>query len=136
VGPSGAGVQLKLANQLLVAGNTALVAEAAALISSARIDPALALSVLSGGYGGSSMLTRNLVPMLTNDWPDEGASVGHLAEVLDLVGDSVAEHHVQTILEPAVRAVLRKAIAAGLSDLDMASIYRLYTANDGVLEPQ
>ena len=136
VGPSGAGVQLKLANQLLVAGNTALVAEAAALISSARIDPVLALSVLSGGYGGSSMLTRNLVPMLTNDWPDEGASVGHLAEVLDLVGDSVAEHHVQTILEPAVRAVLRKAIAAGLSDLDMASIYRLCTANDGVLDPQ
>jgi 3-hydroxyisobutyrate dehydrogenase-like beta-hydroxyacid dehydrogenase len=134
VGPSGAGVQLKLANQLLVAGNTVLVAEAAALMRSAQIDPALALSVLSGGYGGSAMLTRNLVPMLTNDWPDEGASVAHLAEVLDLVGESMAILHIPTILEPTVRTVLRQAIEAGLSDLDMASIYRLYNANEGQLD--
>jgi len=82
------------------------------------------------------MLTRNLVPMLTNDWPDEE----HLWDIL--LRSSISSEiqwpstTYKTILEPAVRAVLRKAIAAGLSDLDMASIYRLCTANDGVLDPQ
>jgi 3-hydroxyisobutyrate dehydrogenase len=127
VGPSGAGVQLKLVNQLLVAGNTALVAEAAALINAAQIDPALAAEVISGGYGASSMLTRNLVRMLTNDLLDEGGSVSHLAEVLDLIGDSMAEHNIPTILEPTVRAAFHEAVSAGLADLDMASIYRLYS---------
>jgi 3-hydroxyisobutyrate dehydrogenase-like beta-hydroxyacid dehydrogenase len=64
---------------------------------------------------------------LTNDLLDEGGSVSHLAEVLDLIGDSMAEHNIPTILEPTVRAAFHEAVSAGLADLDMASIYRLYS---------
>jgi 3-hydroxyisobutyrate dehydrogenase-like beta-hydroxyacid dehydrogenase len=126
VGPSGAGVQMKLANQLMVAGNTVLVAEAAALMQAANIDPEQALNILSGGYGASAMLTRNLLPMVEGDFLDEGTTVRALAEVLDLIGDSMSEHRIPTVVEPVVRRAFQQAISAGFSDMDMASVYGIY----------
>lgn len=70
VGPNGAGQCVKAANQLVVGGTYALVAEAILLMENLGADAAKGLDVLAGGLAGSrilelkreSMLARNFVP--------------------------------------------------------------------------
>ncbi|MFI6047860.1 NAD(P)-dependent oxidoreductase [Nocardia sp. NPDC051321] len=70
VGGSGAGQCVKAANQLVVGGTYALVAEAILLMENLGADAAKGLDVLAGGLAGSkilelkreTMLARNFVP--------------------------------------------------------------------------
>jgi 2-hydroxy-3-oxopropionate reductase len=56
VGPSGAGQTVKAANQLVVGGIYALVAEAIVLLEASGVDPGRGLDVLAGGLAGSRIL--------------------------------------------------------------------------------
>jgi 2-hydroxy-3-oxopropionate reductase len=68
VGPAGAGQTVKAANQLLVAGNIALVAEALVFLQAQGVDVDAAVEVLQGGLAGSAVLTRKAGPMLAGDF--------------------------------------------------------------------
>lgn len=56
VGPSGAGQTVKAANQLVVGGTYALVAEAIVLLEASGVEPGAGLDVLAGGLAGSRIL--------------------------------------------------------------------------------
>jgi 2-hydroxy-3-oxopropionate reductase len=56
VGPSGAGQTVKAANQLVVGGTYALVAEAIVLLEASGVDAGRGLDVLAGGLAGSRIL--------------------------------------------------------------------------------
>ncbi len=56
VGASGAGQTVKAANQLVVAGTYALVAEAIVLLEASGVDASAGLDVLAGGLAGSRIL--------------------------------------------------------------------------------
>jgi 2-hydroxy-3-oxopropionate reductase len=56
VGPAGAGQTVKAANQLVVGGTYALVAEAIVLLEASGVDPGRGLDVLAGGLAGSRIL--------------------------------------------------------------------------------
>ncbi|NAS23766.1 2-hydroxy-3-oxopropionate reductase [Herbidospora sp. NEAU-GS84] len=56
VGPAGAGQTVKAANQLVVGGVYALVAEAIVLLEASGVDPKAGLDVLAGGLAGSRIL--------------------------------------------------------------------------------
>ena len=58
VGPAGAGQTVKAANQLIVAGNIQLVAEALVFLEAHGVDTESALAVLGGGLAGSTVLDR------------------------------------------------------------------------------
>ncbi|GAA1751167.1 MULTISPECIES: 2-hydroxy-3-oxopropionate reductase [Streptomonospora] len=58
VGPSGAGQTVKAANQLIVAGNIQLVAEALVFLEAHGVETEAGLRVLNGGLAGSTVLTR------------------------------------------------------------------------------
>jgi 2-hydroxy-3-oxopropionate reductase len=70
VGGPGAGQTVKAANQLVVGGTYALVAEAIVLLEASGVDPSGGLDVLAGGLAGSrilelkreSMLARRFTP--------------------------------------------------------------------------
>jgi 2-hydroxy-3-oxopropionate reductase len=70
VGVSGAGQTVKAANQMVVAGTYALVAEAIVLLEASGVDASAGLDVLAGGLAGSrilelkraSMVARNFTP--------------------------------------------------------------------------
>ena len=68
VGPAGAGQTVKAANQLIVAGNIALVAEALVFLQAQGVDVAAAVAVLQGGLAGSTVLTRKASSMLAGDF--------------------------------------------------------------------
>ncbi|GAB3382775.1 2-hydroxy-3-oxopropionate reductase [Amycolatopsis echigonensis] len=56
VGPHGAGQVVKAANQLVVGGTYALVAEAIVLLEASGVDAGTGLDVLAGGLAGSRIL--------------------------------------------------------------------------------
>ncbi|MHA6801262.1 2-hydroxy-3-oxopropionate reductase [Bounagaea algeriensis] len=56
VGPAGAGQTVKAANQLIVAGNIGLLAEALVFLESYGVDTKAGLEVLGGGLAGSAVL--------------------------------------------------------------------------------
>jgi 2-hydroxy-3-oxopropionate reductase len=56
VGPAGAGQTVKAANQLVVGGTYALVAEAIVLLEASGVDANRGLDVLAGGLAGSRIL--------------------------------------------------------------------------------
>ncbi|MDI2131516.1 2-hydroxy-3-oxopropionate reductase [Yinghuangia seranimata] len=58
VGPYGAGQTVKAANQLIVAGNIQLVAEALLFLERAGVDTEAGLEVLGGGLAGSTVMAR------------------------------------------------------------------------------
>ena len=68
VGPAGAGQTVKAANQLIVAGNIALVAEALVFLQAQGVDVDAAVAVLQGGLAGSTVLARKAGPMLSGDF--------------------------------------------------------------------
>ncbi|MHA6796995.1 2-hydroxy-3-oxopropionate reductase [Pseudonocardia bannensis] len=68
VGPHGSGQTVKAANQLIVAGNIALVAEAVVFLEAHGVNTAAAVEVLAGGLAGSTVLDRKGHTMLARDF--------------------------------------------------------------------
>ena len=68
VGPSGSGQTVKAANQLIVAGNYELVAEAIVFLRAYGVDTEAALKVLAGGLAGSTVLNRKGASMLAGEF--------------------------------------------------------------------
>ncbi|TDT95838.1 2-hydroxy-3-oxopropionate reductase [Streptomyces sp. 846.5] len=64
VGPAGAGQTVKAANQLIVAVNIQVLAEAVVFLENAGVDLQAALDVLAGGLAGSTVLNRKKANMV------------------------------------------------------------------------
>ena len=64
VGPAGAGQTVKAANQLIVAGNIEVLAEAVVFLEAYGVDTKAALEVLGGGLAGSTVLDQKGANML------------------------------------------------------------------------
>src|SRR5690606_39434194 len=58
VGPSGSGQTVKAANQLIVAGHIALLAEAVVFLEAYGVDTTAAIEALGGGLAGSAVLDQ------------------------------------------------------------------------------
>ena len=68
VGPAGSGQTVKAANQLIVAGNFELVAEAIVFLRAYGVDTEAALEVLAGGLAGSTVMNRKGASMLAGNF--------------------------------------------------------------------
>jgi 2-hydroxy-3-oxopropionate reductase len=68
VGPAGAGQTVKAANQLIVAVNLQVVAEAVVFLENAGVDLTAALDVLAGGLAGSTVLNRKKANMIGREF--------------------------------------------------------------------
>src|SRR5882757_2919062 len=73
IGAAGAGLELKLVNQLLVSAHAAAAAEAAAILRSRRIPLDLAYETLTSGWADSRMLDRSLTRILDGSLDESGA---------------------------------------------------------------
>jgi 2-hydroxy-3-oxopropionate reductase len=68
VGPAGAGQTVKAANQLVVGGVYALVAEALVLLEASGVDGKTGLDVLAGGLAGSRILDLKRESMVNREF--------------------------------------------------------------------
>ena len=68
VGPLGSGNVAKLANQMIVAANIGIVAEALTFAKKAGTDPELVYQAIRGGLAGSTVLDAKAPMMLSGNY--------------------------------------------------------------------
>jgi 2-hydroxy-3-oxopropionate reductase len=121
VGPAGAGQVVKACNQIVVAITYAAVSEALVLASSAGVDRAAVLDVLSGGLAANRIMEVRRRNLLEHDFtPGFRVDLHHkdLAIALD-TGDDL---DVGLPVAAAVQQMLVELRALGHGDLDHSSL--------------
>jgi 3-hydroxyisobutyrate dehydrogenase-like beta-hydroxyacid dehydrogenase len=122
IGPAGAGLELKLVNQLLVSVHVAAAGEAIALLCSLEQDLDAAHRVLLGGWASSAMLDRSLRNVIDGTLADTGATIEGMDEVQALVDRLLDAHAQDAPVFAASRNLFRHAVEAGRGSADLATL--------------
>ena len=124
VGPAGAGQTVKAANQLIVAGNIELVAEAIVFLEAYGVDMEAALEVLGGGLAGSTVLARKGASMLAGEFnPGFRLQLHH--KDLGIVQSAAREAGVVIPLGAVVSELVAAMVARGDGGLDHSGLLKL-----------
>jgi 2-hydroxy-3-oxopropionate reductase len=121
VGPNGAGQTVKAANQLIVAGNIELLAEALTFVGAYGVDMAAAVNVLGGGLAGSAVLDQKAPMMLARDF-DPGFRIELHHKDMGIVTAAAREAGVIVPLGAVVAQLMASAVANGEGGLDHSAL--------------
>ena len=124
VGPAGSGQTVKAANQLIVAGNIQLLAEAIAFLEAYGVDMKAALEVLGGGLAGSTVLNRKGAGMLAREFqPGFRLTLHH--KDLGIVQSAAREAGVAIPLGAVVSQLVGAMVARSDGGLDHSGLLKL-----------
>jgi 2-hydroxy-3-oxopropionate reductase len=130
VGPAGSGQTVKAANQLIVAGNIELLAEAIVFLEAYGVDTEAALQVLGGGLAGSTVLNRKGANMLAREFqPGFRLALHH--KDLGIVQSAAREAGVVIPLGAVVSQLVAAMVARGDGGLDHSGLLKLVTELSG-----
>jgi 2-hydroxy-3-oxopropionate reductase len=130
VGPAGSGQTVKAANQLIVAGNIELLAEAIVFLEAYGVDTEAALQVLGGGLAGSTVLNRKGAGMLAREFqPGFRLALHH--KDLGIVQSAAREAGVVIPLGALVGQLVAAMVARGDGGLDHSGLLKLVTELSG-----
>ena len=121
VGPAGAGQTVKAANQLIVAGNIQLVAEAIVFLEAHGVDMDSALAVLAGGLAGSTVLDRKSANMLARRF-EPGFRIDLHHKDLGIVTAAAREAGVPLPLSANVAQLVGSLRSMGHGSLDHSAL--------------
>ncbi len=124
VGPAGSGQTVKAANQLIVAGHLALLAEAIVFLEAHDVDTAAALEVLGGGLAGSKVLETKAAGMLARNF-DPGFRVDLHHKDLGIVTTSARDVGAAIPLGAHAAQLMGSLRAKGHGDLDHSALLLL-----------
>jgi 2-hydroxy-3-oxopropionate reductase len=124
VGPAGAGQTVKAANQLLVGGHLALLAEAVVFLEAHGVDTEAALAVLGGGLAGSAVLERKGAGMLARAF-EPGFRVDLHHKDLGILTSTAREAGVAVPLGAQVAQLMGSLRAQGHGRLDHSALLLL-----------
>lgn len=124
VGPSGSGQTVKAANQLIVAGNIAILAEALVFLEANAVDIDASVQVLAGGLAGSTVLSRKVASMISRSF-----APGFRMKLFDKdLGIAQAAAHnvgVTTLIGSLAAQLVASSVAQGDGDLDHSGLIRI-----------
>lgn len=123
VGPSGSGQTVKAANQLIVAANIEVLAEAMVFLEAYGVDTEAALEVLGGGLAGSKVLEQKKEKMLNRSF-DPGFRIELHDKDLGIVTSAAREAGVVIPLGAVVAQLMASAKAVGDGGLDHSGLLR------------
>src|SRR5699024_5208885 len=124
VGPSGSGQTVKAANQLMVAGNIQLLAEAVVFLEAYGVDTSSALQVLGGGLAGSKVLDQKGQKMLDREFsPGFRLELHH--KDMGIVTAAAREAGVSIPIGAAVAQLVAATVNHGDGGLDHSGLFRL-----------
>ncbi|CAM3264894.1 2-hydroxy-3-oxopropionate reductase [Tsukamurella hominis] len=123
VGPNGSGQTVKAANQLIVAGNIQLLAEAIIFLEAYGVDTAAAVQVLGGGLAGSAVLNQKAQKMLDREF-EPGFRIELHHKDLGIVTAAAREAGVVAPLGGLVAQLMASARANGDGPLDHSALLR------------
>lgn len=124
VGELGSGQVVKAANQMVVAGNIQILAEAVVFLRAQGADLPAALQVLGGGLAGSTVLERKRTAMLGNSFAP-GFRLALHAKDLGIVQSTATATGLSLPLTAAVTQLVRALVARGDGQLDHSALLKL-----------
>lgn len=131
VGPAGAGQTVKAANQILVGGTLALLAEAVVLLASHGLEAERAFEVLAGGMAGSRVLDMKAATMLAGEFqPGFRSSLHH--KDLQIALDAATDARVTVPMTSTVAQLFAALRATGRGDLDHSAVVTIIEDLSGV----
>ncbi len=124
VGPAGSGQTVKAANQLIVAGNIQLVAEALVFLEAYGVDTGAALEVLGGGLAGSTVMARKGESMRAREFtPGFRLELHH--KDMGIVTSAAREAGVVIPVGALVAQLVAATVASGDGKLDHSGLLKL-----------
>jgi len=123
VGPSGSGQTVKAANQLIVAVNIQVVAEALVFLEAYGVDTEAAMEVLGGGLAGSKVLEQKKPNMLGRTF-DPGFRIDLHHKDMGIVTSAAREAGVVIPLGALAAQLMASARANGDGGLDHSALLR------------
>jgi 2-hydroxy-3-oxopropionate reductase len=130
VGPHGAGQTVKAANQLVVGGTYALVAEAIVLMEAAGLDAEVGLDVLAGGLAASRILELKRRSMVARQFAP-GFRIDLHHKDMGIVLDAAREAEVALPVGGLVAQLMASARAQGHGQLDHSALLRVAESLSG-----
>ncbi|MBM3660578.1 MAG: 2-hydroxy-3-oxopropionate reductase [Actinobacteria bacterium] len=124
VGPAGAGQTVKAANQLIISGTLAVLAEAVVMLEACGVDPTTALRVLDGGMAQSRILERKGPQMVERRF-DPGFRVDLHLKDMGIVLATARERDVAVPVAGLVTQLLASLQATGRGTLDHSALFLL-----------
>ena len=123
VGPSGSGQTVKAANQLIVAVNIEVVAEALVFLEAYGVDTDAALEVLGGGLAGSKVLEQKKANLLGRSF-EPGFRIDLHHKDMGIVTSAAREAGVVLPLGAIAAQLMASARANGDGGLDHSALLR------------
>jgi 2-hydroxy-3-oxopropionate reductase len=124
VGPTGAGQVVKAANQLIVAGNIQMLAEAIVFLRAQGADLGSALDVIGGGLAGSTALARKREALLGHRFAPGFRIELHVKD-MGIVETASESAGISLPLTAAVTQLLRALVDRGDGGLDHSALLKL-----------
>ena len=123
-GPAGAGLRLKVVNQLLVSCHAAAAGLGVALLRATGIPLTAAADVLNNGWAASTMLRRALDAASSDDpATTSGAPVRTLLSVRTAIEPALAEADIDSAVYSAAARLLTDAEQAGHGGMDISRLF-------------
>ncbi len=138
IGPSGAGNQVKLLNQLMFGAINAMTAEMMAIAERVGIAPKLLYETITASQAGTvSNLFRELgARIAADDYQNPTFSVDLLTKDVRLAAEMARRHGAPPIVARSVESLNAAAGAQGLGNLDTAAMWKCYRKLWEAAEPE
>ncbi|GAB2709912.1 2-hydroxy-3-oxopropionate reductase [Nocardia thraciensis] len=124
VGKHGAGQIVKAANQLVVGGTYALVAEAIVLMESLGVDAGKGLDVLAGGLAGSRILELKRKSMVAREFAP-GFRIDLHHKDMGIVADAARQADIALPTGALVASLIAAGRAEGYGSLDHSALLKV-----------
>jgi 3-hydroxyisobutyrate dehydrogenase len=125
IGPSGSGQHCKMANQVVIAGTIAAVAEGLHYLRSVGLDPHIALGAIGGGSASSWQLLNNGPKMLNGDFAP-GFYLHHFVKDLTLAQEEAHQVDLDLPVTSQVLSMYQELLDTGNRDLGTQAIIKAY----------
>jgi len=124
VGPHGAGQVVKAANQLMVGGIYALVAESIVLLEASGVDPKAGLDVLAGGLAANRILDLKRETMIAREF-QPGFRIDLHHKDMGIALDAARAADVALPVTNLIAALVAAGRAQGYGSLDHSALLKV-----------
>jgi len=124
IGEAGAGQLCKVCNQMVIAGNLAVVAEAFALAKKSGIDPAKMREALLGGFAASRVLEVHGERILKGNYKP-GFKTKLFAKDLKIASSTLVENQVPAPVVAVAQQLISARMAAGAGEEDYSGMAKV-----------
>ena len=131
VGEAGAGSIAKLANQIIVAGNLAAMAEAFAFSAKADVDPAKVFEAIRAGFAQSTVMDVRMPHVLEGDFTPGGTLITHRKDLNNILETGKAVGASLPLSEEIYR-MMSHLIDEGMGNQDHSGLIHYYEEKNGV----